>query len=67
MHAACSATTDGSGVGFPTETRAFLFTTASRPIVWSTQWVSGFVFPGVKQPGRDVVHLPPSSAKDKSA
>jgi hypothetical protein len=47
----------------------FLFTTASRPALGPTQppiqWVSGFISPGVKQPGREADHSPRSSAEVK--
>jgi hypothetical protein len=47
----------------------FLFTTASRtalgPTQPSIQWVPGTLSLGVKQPGSEVDHSPPSSAKVK--
>jgi hypothetical protein len=49
----------------------FLFTTASRPALGSTQppvqWIPGAVSLGVKQPGRKADHSPPSSAEVKNA
>jgi hypothetical protein len=47
----------------------FLFTTASRPALGSTQppiqWVRGAFSLGVKRPGREADHSPPSSAEVK--
>jgi hypothetical protein len=47
----------------------FLFTTVSRTALWPTQppiqWVSGVVSLGVKRPGREADHSPPSSAEVK--
>jgi hypothetical protein len=47
----------------------FLFTTASRtalgPTQPPTQWVAGALSLGVKRPGREVGHSPPSSAEVK--
>jgi hypothetical protein len=49
----------------------FLFTTASRTAVDPTQppihWVPGVLSLGVKRPGRDVDHSPPSSAEVKES
>jgi hypothetical protein len=46
--------------------KIFLFSTASRPAVESTQppiqWVPGALFPGVKRLGREADYSPPSSA-----
>jgi hypothetical protein len=51
--------------------RIFLFTTASRPALWSTQpriqWVTGALSVGVKWPGREADHSLPSSAEVKNA
>jgi hypothetical protein len=51
------------------ELRIFLFTTASRPALGATpphiQWVSGALSLGVKRPGRETDHSPPSSAEVK--
>jgi hypothetical protein len=48
----------------------FLFTTASRTALEPTQppiqWVPGAISLGVKRPGREADHLPPSSAEVKS-
>jgi len=45
----------------------FLFTTASRTALDPTQppiqWVPGFLSLGVKRPGREADHSPPSSAE----
>jgi hypothetical protein len=55
--------------GFETQQglRIFLFTIASRPAMRSTrppmQWVLGALSLGVKRPGREADHSPPSSAK----
>jgi hypothetical protein len=47
----------------------FLFTTASRTALGSTQppiqWVPGAIFLGVKRPVREAGHSPPSSAEVK--
>jgi hypothetical protein len=47
----------------------FLFITAFRtalgPIQPPIQWVSGFLSLGVKPPGREADHSPPSSAEVK--
>jgi hypothetical protein len=47
----------------------FLFTTASRTALAPTQppiqWVSGALSLGVKRPGREADHSPPSSAEVK--
>jgi hypothetical protein len=49
--------------------RIFLLTTASRPALGSTQppiqWVPGALSLGVKRPGREADHSPPSSAEVK--
>jgi hypothetical protein len=49
----------------------FLFTTASRPALGSTeppiQWVPGALSLGVKRPVRDADHSPPSSVEIKNA
>jgi hypothetical protein len=48
----------------------FLFSTASRPVLWLTQplipGVPGAFFLGVKLSGREAGHSPPSSAKVKN-
>jgi hypothetical protein len=45
----------------------FLFTNASRPALGPTQppvqWVPGALSLGIKQPGREAEHSPPSSAE----
>jgi hypothetical protein len=47
----------------------FLFTTASRPALGHTQppiqWVSEVLSLGVKRPGREADHSPPSNAEVK--
>jgi hypothetical protein len=51
--------------------RIFLFTPASRTALGPTQphiqWVAGVPFLGVKRPGREDDHSPPSSAEVKKA
>jgi len=48
-----------------------LFTTVSRPAVWSSQvyiqWVPGIRTPGVKRPRHEADHSRPSSAEVKNA
>jgi hypothetical protein len=48
----------------------FLFSTASRPALGPTQppihWVPGALSPGIKRPGREADHSPPSSAEVKN-
>jgi len=47
----------------------FVFATASRPFLGPTQppiqWVLGALYPGIKRPGHEVDHSPPSSAEVK--
>jgi hypothetical protein len=47
----------------------FLFTAVSRMALGPTQppiqWVPGALYLGVKRPGREAGHSPPSSAEDK--
>jgi hypothetical protein len=61
----------GSRVRFPGGLGIFLFTTASRTALGPTQppiqWVPGFLSLGVKRPGREADHSPPSSADVKNA
>jgi hypothetical protein len=49
----------------------FLFITASRPTLGPTQrpiqWVPGVISLGVKRPGREADHSPPSSAEVKNS
>jgi hypothetical protein len=53
------------------EVGIFLFTTASRTALGPTQppiqWVSGALSLGVKRPGREADHSPPSSTEVKNA
>jgi hypothetical protein len=55
-----------SGMG-----KIFVFSTASKPALEPTQpydqWVPETISPGVKRPGREADHSPPSSAKVKNA
>jgi hypothetical protein len=59
----------GSRVRFPAELGIFLFTTVSRTALGITQppiqWVPGSLSLGVKWPGREADHSPPSSAEVK--
>jgi hypothetical protein len=59
----------GSRVRFPGRMGIFLFTTASRmalgPIQPPFQWVPGAFSLGVKRPGREADHSPPSNAEVK--
>jgi hypothetical protein len=59
----------GFRVRFPMGAGIFLFTTASRTALGPTQppiqWVLGALSLGVKRPGREADHLPPSIAKVK--
>jgi hypothetical protein len=49
----------------------FLFTTSSRPALGPTQppvkWIPGTLSVGVKRPGRETDHSPPSSAEVKNS
>jgi hypothetical protein len=49
--------------------RSRIFSTSSRPALVSTQppiqWVPGALSPGVKRPGCDAGHSPPTSAEVK--
>jgi hypothetical protein len=60
-----------SRVQFPAGLGIFLFTTVSRtalgPIQPPIQWVPGGLSLGVKRPGREADHSPPSSAEVKNA
>jgi hypothetical protein len=64
---------DGRVLGFDSRRRLviFLFTTASRPALGPTQppiqWVAGALSLGLKRPGREADHSPPSSAEVKNA
>jgi hypothetical protein len=60
---------DGCG-SIPGGSKKFFFTSiALRPALVPTQthilWVPGALSPGVKRPGREVDHSPPTSAKVK--
>jgi hypothetical protein len=59
----------GSFVRLPVGTGNFLFTTASRTALGSTQppiqWVPGALSLGVKRPGRGADHSPSSNAEVK--
>jgi hypothetical protein len=63
--------TGWSGIGVPGRMGVFLFTTLSRLALGPTQpviqWVPGALSLGVKQPGHEAGHSPPSSAKVKNA
>jgi hypothetical protein len=53
----------------PSRVKNFLFSKSSTPALSSTQppiqWVPGALSPGVKWPGREVDHSPPTSAEVK--
>jgi hypothetical protein len=53
----------------PANVKNYFFSTQSRPVLGPTQnlnqWVSGYLAPWVKRPGRETDHLPPTSAEDK--
>jgi hypothetical protein len=55
------------GVRFPAEAGNFLLDTVSRPILGpaqpTTQWVPWCLSLGVKRPGREADHSPPSSTE----
>jgi hypothetical protein len=61
----------GSRVRFPERAGNFLLTTASRTVLRPTQppiqWAPGALASGVKRPGREANHSPPSSAEVKNA
>jgi hypothetical protein len=56
-------------ISSPGRVKNFLFSTLSGPALDPTQppvqWIPGALFPGVKQPGHEADHLPPTSAKVK--
>jgi hypothetical protein len=66
---------DGLRAGRPAfdsrQCKIFLFSTASRPTLRPTQphiqWVTGALSQGVKRPGREADHFPPTSAEVKNA
>jgi hypothetical protein len=55
------------GVRVPVRAKVFLFSTASRPVLGSTQrpiqWLSRALSPAVKRPGREADRSPPTSAE----
>jgi hypothetical protein len=55
-----------AGVRFPARSAIFLFATGSRPVLGPTQpptqWVPGALSLGLKRPGREADHSPPTSA-----
>jgi hypothetical protein len=58
----------GSRVRFPAGAGNFSFTTVSRLALYPThplEWVPESRFVGVKRPGRETDHSPPSSAEVK--
>jgi hypothetical protein len=64
------ASLDDGGVGeSPGRVKNFLFSTSSRPALRSTQpliqWVPGALSPGVKRPGPEADHSPPTIAEVK--
>jgi hypothetical protein len=58
-------------VRFPEGAGNFFFTTVSRMALGPTQppiqWVPGALSLGIKRPGREADHSPPSSAEVKNA
>jgi hypothetical protein len=60
-----------SGFDFRLGLGIFLFATVTRPTLRPSQspvrWVAGAVSPGVKRPGLEADHSPPSSAEAKNA
>jgi hypothetical protein len=62
---------DGGGrSSSPGMFKNFLFSTSSRPALGPTQppiqWVMGALSPGVKRPGREADHSPPTSSEIKN-
>jgi hypothetical protein len=59
----------GVGVLSPDRVKNFLSFTSSRPALGPTQtpvqWVTGALTPGVKRPGREADHSPPTSTEVK--
>jgi hypothetical protein len=59
----------GSRIRFPGGLGIFLFNTASRtalgPIQPTIQWIKGALSLGVKRPGREADHSPPSNLEVK--
>jgi hypothetical protein len=53
----------------PGKVKNFLFSTSSRPTLGPTQppiqWVLGALSPGLKKPGREADHLPPTRVEVK--
>jgi hypothetical protein len=56
---------DNRGVGVRVPVGSRIFSTSSRPVLGSIQWVPGALSLGVKRPGREADHLPPASAEVK--
>jgi hypothetical protein len=54
----------GDRSSIPGRVKNFLFSRSSRPALRSTQYPIQWV-PGVKRPGREVDHSPPTSAEVK--
>jgi hypothetical protein len=65
----CELDDRGPRVRFPAGLGIFLFTTVSRTALGPTQtpiqWILGALSLGVKRPGREADHSPPSSADVK--
>jgi hypothetical protein len=59
----------GVGVRVPVGSRIFLFSTSHRPALGPTQsaiqWVPGALSPGLKRPGREADHSPPTNPEVK--
>jgi hypothetical protein len=68
-HVAQTHFTDGTAIDSLRGLGIFLFTTASRTALGPTQppiqWVPGVLSLGLKRPGREADHSPPSSAEVK--
>jgi hypothetical protein len=60
----------GGRGSIPGKGKISLHSTASRLVLGPTQspiqWIPGVLFPGVKRPGREADHSPPSSAEVKN-
>jgi hypothetical protein len=60
----------GYGLDGPGGEANFLLSIASRPVLGPTQttihWVLGAIYPGIKWPGPEADHSPPSSVEVKN-
>jgi hypothetical protein len=61
---------DDRGVGVQVPIGEKIFSTSSGPVLGPTEppikWIQGDLSPGVKQPGREADHSPPTSAEVKN-